>query len=65
MRNSIIDCFLGDAFWVLSFPFWSTVLQCGARLPIRTLDRAVSLASFLIGGVFECDIERRRSVAVL
>ena len=35
---SIIDHFLRDAFWVLSCPCWSTVLQCGARLPIHTLN---------------------------
>ena len=34
----MIDCFLGDALWVLSCPFWSTVLRCGARLPIHTLN---------------------------
>ena len=33
----MIDCFFRDAFWVLSCPFWSTVLQCGARRPIHTL----------------------------
>ena len=46
---------------------WSTVLQCGARLPIhlKLLDRAVSGARFLTGGVFECNIADRRSVAVL
>ena len=32
------DSFLGDAFWVLSYQFWSTVLQCDARLPIHTLN---------------------------
>ena len=31
-------CFLGDAFWVLSCPFWSAVLHCGARLRIHTLN---------------------------
>ena len=30
--------FLGDAFVVLSCPFWSFVLQCGARLSIHTLN---------------------------
>ena len=35
---SMIDHFMGDAVGVLSFPFWSTVLQCGARLPIHTLN---------------------------
>ena len=67
---SMIDRFLGDAFGVLSCPFWSTVLQCGALLPIinyrlKLLDRAVSGARFLTRDVFECDISHRRSVAVL
>ena len=35
---SMIDRFLVDAFWVLSCSFWSTVLQCGARLPIHTFN---------------------------
>ena len=35
---SMIDHFLRDASEVLSCPFWSTVLQCGARLPIHTLN---------------------------
>ena len=35
---SSLDCFFGDAFGVLSCPFWSTALQCGARLPIHTLN---------------------------
>ena len=34
----MIDCFLGDASDVLSCPFWSTVLQCGAQLQIHTLN---------------------------
>ena len=32
---------------------------------IKLLDRAVSGARFLTGGVFECDIAHRRPVAVL
>ena len=65
----MIGRFLGDAFGVLSCSFRSTVLQCGARLPIHTLikllDRVVSGARFLTGGVFECDIAHRRSMSVL
>ena len=61
--------FWRDAFGVLSCSFWSTVLQCGVRLPIHTLikllGRAISGARFLTGGVFECDIAHRRSVVVL
>ena len=34
----MVDHFLRDAFGVLSCPFWSTVLQCGAQLPIHTLN---------------------------
>ena len=64
----MIDRFLGDAFGVLSCQFWSTVLQSGAQLPIHTLNywtvQSV-LPQFLTGGVFECDIVHRRSVAVL
>ena len=45
------------------------VLFCGLVLGCDThhklLDRAVSGARFLTGGVFECDISHRRSVAVL
>ena len=65
----LIDCFFGDAFVVFSCPLLSTVLQCGARLQmytlIKLLDRVVNGASFLTGGVFECDIEHRRSAGVL
>ena len=63
----MINRFLGDAFRVLSCQFWSIVLQSGDRLPIhlKLLDRAVSGGQFLTGGVFECDISHRRSVAVL
>ena len=32
---------------------------------LRLLDRVLSGASFLTGGVFECDLAHRRSVAVL
>ena len=35
---SMIDRFLGGAFGVLSSKFWSTVLQCGARLQIHTFN---------------------------
>ena len=60
--------FLGDPRGVLSCPFWSTLLQRGARLQIHTLNYhgpVVSGARFLTGGVFKCDIAHCRSVAVL
>ena len=44
------------------------VLFCSVVLGdthIKLLDRAVNGARFLTGGVFECDISDRRSVAVL
>ena len=60
---------LGRCFAVLSCPFLSTVLQCGARRPIHTLNYStvclVSDTRFLTGCVFECGLEHRRSVAVL
>ena len=43
---SMIDHFLGDVIGVLSCLFWSTVLQCGARLLIL-LDSVASGARFL------------------
>ena len=64
----MIDLFLGDAFLVLSCHFLSTVLQCGcsaADIHLKLLDRVVSGARFLTGGVFECDTAHRRSVAIL
>ena len=59
----MIDHFFGDAFWVLSCQFWNIVLQCGMLGCL--LYRVVSGARFLTGGVFECDIARRRCVAML
>ena len=62
----MIDCFFEDAFEVLSCPFWSTVLQCGARLTIHTLNFWSVLSVVpVFGGVFECDLSLHRSVAVL
>ena len=63
----MIDRILRDVFGVLFCQFWSIVLQSGARLHIllKLLDRAVSGARFLTGGVIECDISHRRSVAVV
>ena len=65
----MIDRFLGDAFWVMSCPFWNTVLQCGVRLQIHmhleVVDRAVSGAHFFYWGCVEWDIAHRRYMAVL
>ena len=43
------------------FAFWCSA----ADTHLKLLDRAVSGARFLPGGVFECDIAHRRSAAVL
>ena len=34
----MIDRFLGNAFGVLSYQFWSIVLQSGDRVPINILN---------------------------
>ena len=45
--------------------YCSAVWCSAADTHLKLLDRAVSGARFLPGGVFECDIAHRRSVAVL
>ena len=45
--------------------YCSAVWCSAADTHRKLLDRAVSDARFLTGGVFECDIAHRRSVAVL
>ena len=46
--------------------FGSSAVWCSAAdTHLKLLDRAVSGARFLTGGVFECDIAHRRSVTVL
>ena len=59
----MINCFFWDSIVVLSCPFISTVLQCAIRLHtnVKLLDRVVSGAGFLTGGLFECDNAHRRS----
>ena len=56
-------CFRGFVLPVLEY--CSTVWCSAADTHLKLLDRAVSGARFLTGGVFECDISHRRSVAVL
>ena len=67
-ERSMIDHFLRDASAVLSCQFWSTVLQCGARLQIHSWNCWTVLSVvpvFLTRSVFECDLVHRRSAAVL
>ena len=47
------------------FEYCSAMWCSAADTHLMLLDRAVSGARFLTGGVFECDIAHRRSVAVL
>ena len=59
---------LGRCFWGFVLPvleYCSAVWCSAADTHIKLLDRAVSGARFLAGGVFECDISHHRSVAVL
>ena len=62
-RSLLERCFQGFVLPVLEY--CSTVLCSTADTHFKLLDRAVSGARFLTGGVFECNIAHRRSVAVL
>ena len=62
-RSLLGRCFLGFVLPVLEY--CSAVWCSAADTHLKLLDRAVSGARFLTGGVFECDIAHRRSVAVL
>ena len=54
-----------SGFCPASFGVLFAVWCSAADTQLKLLDRAVSGARFLAGGVFECDIAPRRSVAVL
>ena len=59
---------LGGCIWGFVLPvleYCSAVWCSAADSYLKILDRAVSGAWFLTGGVFECDIAHHRSVAVL
>ena len=62
-RSLLGRCFRGFVLPVLEY--CSAVWCSAADTHLKLLDRAVSGARFLAGGVFECDISHRRSVAVL
>ena len=63
-RSLLGRCFRGFVLPVLEY--CSAVWCSAANKHLKLLDRAViSGARFLTGGVFECDIAHRRSVAVL
>ena len=62
-RSLLGRCFRGFVLPVLEY--CSAVWCSAADTRLKLLDRAVSGARFLTGGVFECDISHHRSVAVL
>ena len=62
-RSLLWRCFLGFVLPVLEY---CSVVWCSdADTHLKLLDRVVSGARFLTGGVFECDISQRRPVPVL
>ena len=62
-RSLLGRCFRGFVLPVLEY--CSAVWCSAADKHLKLLDRAVSGARFLTGGVIECDSAHRRSVAVL
>ena len=62
-RSLLGRCFLG--FVLPALEYCSAVWCSAADTHLKLVDRAVSGTRFLTGGVFECDICHRRSVAVL
>ena len=62
-RSVLGRCFRGFILPVLDY--CSAVWCSAANTHLKLLDRAVSGARFLTGGVFECDIAHRRSVTVI
>ena len=62
-RSLLGRCIRGFLLPVLEY--CSAVWCLAADTHLKLLDRAVSGAWFLTGGVFECDIAHHRSVAVL
>ena len=59
-RSLLMRCFRGFVLPVLEY---CSAVWCSTHLEL--LDRAVSGARFITGGVFECDISHSRSVAML
>ena len=62
-RSLLARCF--GCFVLPVLEYCSAVWCSAADTHLRLLDRVVSGANFLAGGVFECDLAHRRSVAVL
>ena len=62
-RSLFVRCSVG--FVQPALEHCSAVWCSAADAHLKLLDRVVSGAQFLTGGVFECDIAHRRSVALL
>ena len=62
-RSFLWRCFRGFVLPVLEYCF--AVWRSAVDTHLKLVDRAVSGGWFLTGGVFECNIAHRRSVAVL
>ena len=62
-RALLVRCSRGFVLPVLEY--CPAVWCSAADIHLKLLDRGVSGARFLTGGLFECDISHRRSVAVL
>ena len=62
-RSLLVRCFRCFVLPVLEY--CSSVWCSSADTHLRLLERVVSGASFLTGGVFDCDLAHRHSVAVL
>ena len=62
-RSLLGRCFRGFVLPVVEY--CSAVWCSAADTNLKLMDHAVSGARFLTGGVFECDIAHRRSMAVL
>ena len=63
MINAHRRCFWGFVLPVLEY--CSAVWCSAADTHLKLLDRVISGASFLAGGVLNCDLSHRRTVAVL
>ena len=63
VRSLLGRCFQG--FVLPGLGYCSAVWCSAADTHLKLLDRAVTGARFLTGGVFECDISYHQSVAVL
>ena len=52
-------------FWIDAPLMWLYKVRCNAIRPLKLLDRVVIGPCFLAGGVLNCNLSHRRSVAVL